>query len=297
LDTLQATAYDYPSAVHVDTAGVDIVLVGDSVGMVVLGYDTTLPVTFDEILHHCKAVSRGCTRPLLVGDMPFGSYEVSTAEAQRNAYRLIKEGGMEAVKLEGCDSTRLQTCETLVRGGIAVMGHIGLTPQSYSTLGGFRAQGRHAKAAVNLIEQAKRLEGAGCFAMVVECVPDQVARALTEAVTIPVIGIGSGGHTSGQVLVYHDMLGMMQHPHHAKVTPKFCKQYSSAGVVINQGLSSYVSEVRSGVFPGEKYSPYKMATGELDLFLEELRLRTEAGAAHKAGKNAGADEPEIKVYG
>jgi hypothetical protein len=142
------TAYDYPSAVHVDLAGIDVLLVGDSVGMVVLGYDTTLPVSFEEILHHCRAVSRGCKRPLLVGDLPFGSYEVSAAEAQHNAYRLLKEGNMEAVKLEGADAQRLRTVEVLVKGGIAVMGHIGLTPQSYSTLGGFRAQGRHARQAV-----------------------------------------------------------------------------------------------------------------------------------------------------
>eukprot|EP00283_Hemiselmis_rufescens_P007014 CAMPEP_0173422892 /NCGR_PEP_ID=MMETSP1357-20121228/3417_1 /TAXON_ID=77926 /ORGANISM="Hemiselmis rufescens, Strain PCC563" /LENGTH=408 /DNA_ID=CAMNT_0014385947 /DNA_START=254 /DNA_END=1476 /DNA_ORIENTATION=+ len=267
-----ATAYDFPSAVHVDNAGVDVVLVGDSVGMVVLGYDTTLPVTFDEILHHCKAVSRGCRRPLLVGDMPFGSYEVSTAEAQRNAYRLLKEGGMEAIKLEGCDPTRLHTAEVLVKGGIAVMGHIGLTPQSYSTLGGFRAQGRHSKAAVELVESARRLEGAGCFAMVVECVPDEVAHALTEAVSIPTIGIGAGRHTSGQVLVYHDLLGMMQHPHHAKVTPKFCKQYSAVGATINAALTTYVDEVRAREFPGTKYSPYKMAKGELDLFNAQMGL-------------------------
>eukprot|EP00284_Hemiselmis_tepida_P007110 CAMPEP_0174918568 /NCGR_PEP_ID=MMETSP1355-20121228/3148_1 /TAXON_ID=464990 /ORGANISM="Hemiselmis tepida, Strain CCMP443" /LENGTH=412 /DNA_ID=CAMNT_0016163747 /DNA_START=167 /DNA_END=1401 /DNA_ORIENTATION=- len=261
-----ATAYDFPSAVHVDNAGVDVVLVGDSVGMVVLGYDTTLPVTFDEILHHCKAVSRGCRRPLLVGDMPFGSYEVSTAEAQRNAYRLLKEGGMEAIKLEGADPARLHTAEVLVKGGIAVMGHIGLTPQSYSTLGGFRAQGRHSKAAVELVESARRLEGAGCFATVVECVPDEVAHALTEAVSIPTIGIGAGQHTSGQVLVYHDLLGMMQHPHHAKVTPKFCKQYSAVGATINAALTQYVDEVRAREFPGAAYSPYKMAKGELEAF-------------------------------
>ena len=157
------TAYDYPSAVHVDLAGIDVLLVGDSVGMVVLGFDTTLPVSFEEMLHHCRAVSRGCKRPLLVGDLPFGSYEVSAEEAQRNAYRLLKEGSMEAVKLEGADSGRLRTVEVLVRGGIAVMGHIGLTPQSYSTLGGFRAQGRHARQAVELVAQAKRLESAGIY--------------------------------------------------------------------------------------------------------------------------------------
>jgi len=264
------TAYDFPSAVHVDLAGIDMVLVGDSVGMVTLGYDTTLPVTFDEILHHCRAVSRGAKRPLLVGDLPFGSYEVSTQEAQRSAYRLIKEGSMEAVKLEGADSQRLRTVETLVKGGIAVMGHIGLTPQSYSTLGGFRAQGRNANQAVDIIKQARLLEMAGAFATVVECVPDEVAKELTSAISIPTIGIGAGSHTSGQVLVYHDLLGMMQHPHHAKVSPKFCKQFSSVGVTINKALEDFKAEVRAGEFPGPQYSPYKMLKGEQEQFFKLL---------------------------
>uniref|UniRef100_A0A7S0HR21 3-methyl-2-oxobutanoate hydroxymethyltransferase n=1 Tax=Hanusia phi TaxID=3032 RepID=A0A7S0HR21_9CRYP len=290
-----ATAYDFPSAVHVDLAGIDVVLVGDSLGMVVLGYDTTLPVTFDEILHHCRAVSRGCKRPLLVGDLPFGSYEISAQEAQRNAYRLLKEGGMEAVKLEGADAGRLRTVETLVKGGIAVMGHIGLTPQSYSTLGGFRAQGKHAQQAISLIEQARHLVNAGVFAIVLECVPAEVAKEVTERISVPTIGIGAGIHTSGQVLVYHDLLGMMQHPHHAKVTPKFCKQFSSVGVTINEALKDFRREVRERTFPDLNYSPYKMASGELEAFrkmLPELDLKW-GGIQNKVGST---ESEETKVY-
>lgn len=292
------TAYDFPSAVHVDLAGIDMVLVGDSVGMVTLGYDTTLPVTFEEILHHCRAVSRGARRPLLVGDLPFGSYEVSTQEAQRNAYRLLKEGGMEAVKLEGADTQRLRTVETLVKGGIAVMGHIGLTPQSYSTLGGFRAQGRNAKQAVDLIRQAKLLEMAGAFATVIECVPDEVGMIVTEEINIPTIGIGAGGYTSGQVLVYHDLLGMMQHPHHAKVSPKFCKQFSAVGVTIATALQDFAAEVRSGAFPGTKYSPYRMMKGEQDEFFRALKasehhsLAAEIEAQKRAAAQALLDDGE-----
>jgi len=293
------TAYDFPSAVHVDLAGVDVVLVGDSVGMVVLGYDTTLPVTFDEILHHCRAVARGAKRPLLVGDLPFGSYEVSTEEAQRNAYRLLKEGSMEAVKLEGADPSRLRTVEVLTKGGIAVMGHIGLTPQSYSTLGGFRAQGRRAAQAVELVEQAQRLEDAGVFAMVVECVPQEVAREITERVSVPVIGIGSGPHTSGQVLVYHDLLGMMQHPHHAKVVPKFSKQYADVGVQIHAALKDFCKEVREEKFPAQRYSPYQMLKGEKDMFEEAMLKRGDAEEERKR-RQAGGEIVEsgdnIKVY-
>ena len=217
------TAYDYPSAVHVDNAGIDIVLVGDSVGMVQLGYDTTVPVTMDDILLHRKAVRRGCNRPLLVGDMPFGSYEACSKEAQHNAYRIIKEGGMDCVKLEGASKSRVRAVEAIVDGGVAVMGHIGLTPQAFSTLGGFRVQGKTAEKAVQLLRDARALEEAGAFAIVIECVPAVVAELVSKSVGIPTIGIGAGPHTDGQVLVYHDMLGMMQHHHHAKVKPQLCE--------------------------------------------------------------------------
>lgn len=236
-----------------------------------------------------------------MGDLPFGSYEVSPKEAQRNAYRLLKEGNMEALKLEGADNDRLRTVEVLVKGGIAVMGHIGLTPQSYSTLGGFRAQGRHARQAVELIEQAKRLESAGVFSMVLECVPEEVAKEVTEAVSVPTIGIGAGPHTSGQVLVYHDLLGMMQHPHHAKAAPKFCKSYSSVGSSINDALREFRDEVRSKAFPSSKYSPYKMAAGEKELFealVAERKAKdtsVSAVSAAKAPSPADSGDP-IQVY-
>jgi len=263
------TAYDYPSAVHVDNAGIDIVLVGDSVGMVQMGYDTTLPVTLEDMLLHCKAVRRGCQRPLLVGDMPFGSYEACNVEAMRNAYRLIKEGGMDCVKMEGGSPSRVRTVEAVVDGGVAVMGHIGLTPQSFSTLGGFRVQGKTAAKATQLLKEARALEEAGAFALVIECVPEPVAELVTQAVNIPTIGIGAGGKTNGQVLVYHDLLGMMQHHHHAKVAPKFCKQYASVGTMIEEALVNYREEVKSAAFPGADFSPYKMPEKQFEIFQAE----------------------------
>ena len=254
------TAYTYPSAVHVDTAGIDILLVGDSLGMVELGYETTLPVTMDEMVHHAKAVSRGAERPLLVADLPFGSYEASHQQAHSNAIRFLKEAGMDAVKLEGGRS-RAATIRHLVESGVAVMGHIGLTPQHISTLGGFRAQGKTLQSAQSLLHDALSLQAAGVFSLVVECVPAPVAAAIQRALSIPVIGIGAGGGVAGQVLVYHDLLGFFQHAHHAKVSPRFSKRYADIGAAIQRGLEEYAREVRSGVFPGEQYSPYKM-TGE-----------------------------------
>ena len=256
------TAYTYPSAVHVDTAGIDILLVGDSLGMVELGYETTLPVTVDEMLHHAKAVSRGAERPLLVADLPFGSYEASEQQAHSVAVRFLKEAGMDAVKLEGGHS-RAPTVRCLVDAGIAVMGHIGLTPQHISTLGGFRAQGRTLTSAHSLLHEALELQAAGVFSLVVECVPAPVAAAIQRALSIPVIGIGAGGGVAGQVLVYHDLLGMFQHAHHKKVSPRFSKRYGNIGADIQRGLEEYAREVRSGAFPGEQYSPYRMS-GEDD---------------------------------
>ena len=279
------TAYDYPSAVHVDSAGIDVILVGDSVGMVQLGHDTTLPVTMDDIMLHAKAVSRGAKRPLLVGDMPFGSYEACDVEAQHNAYRLLKEGGMDCVKLEGGSDRRVRTVEAMVDGGVAVMGHIGLTPQAFSTLGGFRVQGKTAARATQLLREARALEQAGAFALVIECVPEAVAQFVTEAVGIPTIGIGAGPHTSGQVLVYHDLLGMMQHRHHAKVTPKFCKQYGQVGSAIQCALEEYRKEVRERSFPTGQQSPYKMSSGEHEVFLKraEQVLREHEGSGYIGG--------------
>ncbi|KAH7282915.1 hypothetical protein KP509_35G053100 [Ceratopteris richardii] len=212
------TAYDYPSAVHVDQAGIDICLVGDSVGMVVHGHDTTLPVTMDDMLLHCRAVARGARRSLLVGDLPFGSYEQSPSQAVANATRLLKEGGMDAVKLEGGYGSRVTAAKAIVEAGIAVMGHVGLTPQAISALGGFRPQGQTSSGAKMVLEHALALQESGCFAIVLECLPSPVSAAITSALKIPTIGIGAGSKCSGQVLVYHDILGMMQHPHYVKLS-------------------------------------------------------------------------------
>ena len=248
------TAYDYPSAVHVDVADIDVLLCGDSVGMVELGHYTTLPVTIEDMIHHCKAVSRGCRRPLLVGDLPFGTYEVDPKEAFRNSARLLKEGGMDAVKLEG-GRNRVEAIKAVVNGGIATFGHVGLTPQQFSAMGGFRAQGRTADQAMNVLNDALAVQEAGAFAVVIECVPAVVAaKEITARLDIPTIGIGSGPHLDGQVLVYHDLLGMMQHPWHAAHVLKFCKMYASVGSVINVALAEYRDDVRSGQFPSMNYS-------------------------------------------
>lgn len=255
------TAYDYPTAKHAETAGIEIVLVGDSVGMVVLGYDTTQPVTMEDMLHHCRAVRRGAPSRFIVGDMPFGSYESGSEEALKNAFRLIKEAGCDAVKLEG-GKNRAETVRKLVDCGIAVMGHIGLTPQGISVLGGFRAQGRTAVKARAILDDALALQEAGAFGVVIECVPSVVARAVTEALKIPTIGIGAGPHTTGQVLVYHDLLGVEHHPHYTKHVPSFCKRYARLGADINEALLRFKSEVHDGSFPTEQYSPYKMSAEE-----------------------------------
>ncbi|KAM7261105.1 hypothetical protein ACFE04_026580 [Oxalis oulophora] len=302
------TAYDYPSAVHLDEAGIDICLVGDSAAMVVHGYDTTLPITIDEMLVHCRAVARGAKRPMLVGDLPFGTYESNSQQAVDTAVRVLKEGGMDAIKLEGGSPSRITAAKSIVEAGIAVMGHVGLTPQAISVLGGFRPQGRNVASAVKVVETALALQEAGCFSIVLECVPPPVAAAATNALTIPTIGIGAGPHCSGQamtfcyikssthpveaicssVLVYHDLLGMMQHPHHAKVTPKFCKQFAHVGDVINKALLEYKEEVTNGTFPGPAHSPYKISNADVDSFLSELQKMgldkaadAAAAAAHK----------------
>lgn len=279
------TAYDYPSAVHLDTAGIDICLVGDSAAMVVHGHDTTLPITLDEMIIHCRAVARGAKRPLLVGDLPFGSYESSTQQAVDSAVRILKDGGMDAIKLEGASPSRITAAKAIVEAGIAVIGHVGLTPQSISVLGGFRPQGRNVSSAVKVVETALALQNAGCFAVVLECVPPPVAAAATSVLGIPTIGIGAGPFCSGQVLVYHDLLGMLQHPHHAKVTPKFCKQYGRVGDVINKALVEYKDEVIKGSFPGPDHSPYKISASEVGGFLNELKqmgLDKAASAAAEA---------------
>lgn len=263
------TAYDYPSAVHVDQAGIDILLVGDSVGMVVHGHDTTLPVTLDSILVHCQAAARGAKRPLLLADLPFGSYEASSEQAVHSAVRILKEGLMDAVKMEG--GSRAEAARAVVGAGVAVMGHVGLTPQSISVLGGFRPQGRTAEQALRILQDARALQEAGCFGLLLECVPPGLAAGVTAEMEIPTIGIGAGPHCSGQVLVYHDLLGMMQHPHHAKVTPKFCKQYGAVGAAIQEALTAYRQEVESKAFPSPQHTPYKLVAHEADALAASLK--------------------------
>ncbi|KAL8499858.1 hypothetical protein ACS0TY_019745 [Phlomoides rotata] len=315
------TAYDYPSAVHLDMAGIDICLVGDSAAMVVHGHDTTLPITLDEMLVHCRMVARGAKRPLLIGDLPFGSYESSTHQAVDAAVRILKEGGMDAIKLEGGAPSRITAAKAIVEAGIAVMGHVGLTPQAISVLGGFRPQGRNVDSAVKVVETSMALQEAGCFAVVLECVPPPVAAAATSALKIPTIGIGAGPFCSGQVLVYHDLLGMLQHPHHAKVnasishlctvsillirwlicaklksaspsqvTPKFCKHYASVGDVINKALVQYREEVTNGSFPGSAHSPYKISAADTEGFLQALEKLGLGDAASAAADAAGKIE-------
>jgi len=242
------TAYDYPTARIVDEAGIDIILVGDSLGNVVLGYGNTVPVTLDEILIHLKAVRRAVQRALLVADMPYGSFHTGADDAVRNALRLVKEGGAEAVKLEG-GHKRVQLVKRLVDEEIAVMGHIGLTPQSINKLGAYRVQGKTATAARQLIDDARALEDAGAFAIVLEVVPREIAKMITESVSIPTIGIGAGVHCDIQVLVIHDMLGLS----FGKLA-RFVRPYANLHEVITNAVTRYADDVRSGVYPSDDES-------------------------------------------
>lgn len=249
------TAYDYPTALLVDEAEIDCILVGDSLGMVVLGYENTLPVTMEDMLHHCKAVARGASRALLVGDMPFLSYQVSVGEAVHNAGRFLKEAGMDAVKLEG-GRERKGTVRAIVEAGIPVMGHLGLTPQSVHQLGGFRMQGGKAPAAQRLVEDALLLEEAGCFSLVLESVPARLAELITKRLSIPTIGIGAGNQTDGQVLVIHDVLGLFH-----RFKPRFVKNYANLHDSIVEALGTYKTEVEARSFPAEEHS-FEMADEE-----------------------------------
>src|ERR687894_1397280 len=242
------TAYDYPTARIVDEAGTDIILVGDSVGNVVLGYDTTVPVTLDEMVAHTRAARRGTQRALLVADMPYGSYHTGEDDAVRNALRLIKEGGAEAVKLEG-GRKRAPLVKRLVDEEVAVMGHIGLTPQSVNKLGGYRVQGKTAETARALLDDAKALEEAGAFAIVLEVVPREIARLITESVSIPTIGIGAGLHCDIQVLVIHDLLGLV-----FGKTARFVRQYANLKEVMTDAVTRYADDVRNGTYPSEAES-------------------------------------------
>lgn len=251
------TAYDYPTALLVDQSDIDMILVGDSLGMVVHGLPNTLGVTMDMMVLHCQAVARGASRAFLVGDMPFLSYQVSAEEAVRNAGRLMAEGNMDAVKLEGGREVA-PVVEAILKAGIAVQGHIGLTPQSISKLGGFRAQGKTAEAARRLLDDARALEAAGCFSIVLEAVPDKVAGLISEELSIPTIGIGAGARCDGQVLVMHDLLGLFE-----RFTPKFVKQYAAMADVMREAFAAYRDEVRERTFPGEEHT-YPMKDEEWD---------------------------------
>jgi len=242
------TAYDYPMALLEDRAGIDIILVGDSVGMTVLGYENTLPVTMDEMIHHTKAVTRGAKAALVIGDMPFMSYNTSERDAILNAGRFMKEGSADAVKLEGGASVK-DIVKAIVKAGIPVMGHLGLTPQTISMLGGFKVQGKDAKAAQKIIDDALMLEDAGTFSVILEAIPAPIAKRITERLAIPTIGIGAGIHCDGQVLVVHDMLGLFD-----RFTPKFVKRYVNLSESMLKAFESFREEVSRGEFPTDQHS-------------------------------------------
>jgi 3-methyl-2-oxobutanoate hydroxymethyltransferase len=247
------TAYDYPTARLVDEAGVDIVLVGDSLGMVVLGYDSTIPVTLDEMVHHVRAARRGTHRALLVADMPYGSFHISIEDTVRNAMRLVKEGGAEAVKIEGGER-RLELIHRLVEAEIPVMGHVGLTPQSVNAMGGFHVQGKTADAAEQVERDACAAEAAGAFAVVLESMPRELAARITAKLRVPTIGIGAGPDCDGQVLVFHDLVGMnMGH------TPKFVRRYANLSAEISRAVTEYCGDVRDGRFPSDAESYHSVS--------------------------------------
>jgi 3-methyl-2-oxobutanoate hydroxymethyltransferase len=256
------TAYDYSSAMLVDQAGIDLILVGDSLAMVMLGLDSTVPVTMEQMLHHCRAVARGASSAFLVGDMPFMSYQADNGEAVRNAGRFLKEGNMGSVKLEGGREVA-STVEAIVNAGIPVMGHIGLTPQSASKLGGFRVQGKTASDAMRLLDDAVALEASGCYSIVLEAVPAPVAERISQRLRIPTIGIGAGPGCDGQVLVFHDLVGLFD-----RFTPKFVKQYANVGQTILGAVQAFADDVQTGRFPSSEYT-YSIDNDELEIFLRE----------------------------
>jgi 3-methyl-2-oxobutanoate hydroxymethyltransferase len=247
------TAYDYPTARLLDEAGVDILLVGDSLGMVVLGYDSTLPVTVEEMLHHTRMVRRGTRRALLVADMPYGSYHADAAEAVRNAVRFVKEAGAEAVKVEGGER-RMEMISRLVDAEIPVMGHIGLTPQSVNAFGGFRVQGKTAETGEQILRDARAVEAAGAFSIVLESIPRELAARITAELHIPTIGIGAGPDCDGQVLVIHDLMGL-SFGHQ----PKFARRYADVGAILSRAAADYCRDVREGTFPSDEESYHMRA--------------------------------------
>ena len=251
------TAYDYPTAVLVDKAGIDTILVGDSLAMVMLGYESTVPVTMDEMIHHCKAVNRGARYGFIIGDMPFMSYQVGIEKAVENAGRFMKEAGCDCVKLEG-GSEMAPVAGAIVRAGIPVCAHIGLTPQTATKLGGFKVQGKDAESARELVAAARDFEAAGAFMIVIECIPDLLAGRITRELKIPTIGIGAGKDCDGQVLVYHDLVGLFD-----RFTPKFVKKYVNLTPQILEALGQYKKEVEDGSFPGPEHS-FTMKPEEAD---------------------------------
>ena len=263
------TAYDAAFARLVDKAGIDILLVGDSAGMVMLGYSNTVPVTMDDMVRMAAAASRGAARPVLVGDMPFGSYQTGTQDALRNAARFLKEGGMDAVKIEGGHET-VETVRALVDNGISVMAHVGLTPQRVAMLGGFKTQARSARAARRLIDDAIALEDAGAFSIVLESIPAPVAEIVTERLSIPTIGIGAGLACDGQVLVLHDVLGL-----YGDFKPKFAKRYADIGAQVTDALRAFDAEVRAGTFPDAEHS-FTMKESELESLRQGLAQKPRA---------------------
>ena len=279
---VMVTAYDAPGARFAEDAGIDIILVGDTAAMVVLGYDGTVPVTMDEMLFLTRTVVRAARRPIVIGDMPFGSYQVSDEAAVENAIRFFKEAGADAVKLEGAGPS-LSRVRAIVGAGIPVMGHVGLTPQSATMLGGFKTQGKTAEAARRLADDAVALEEAGCFAVVLEAVPAPVAAEVTRRLTVPTIGIGAGPECDGQVLVYHDLLGLTEGH-----LPRFVKRYASLSREIRDALESYADEVRSGTFPEEQHT-YEMPPAELEEFESSTRSPSKSRARDQAAKSSSTE--------
>ena len=261
------TCYDYPSARIVDRAGVDIVLVGDSVAMTVLGHPNTLPATMDIMILFAEAVARGCERAFVIGDMPYMSYQVSVSEAIRNAGRFMAEAGVDAIKLEGGRNAS-EAARGIVRAGIPVMGHLGLTPQSASAIGGYKVQGRTADSAIALLEDALALQEAGVFAILLELVPARVAAVITEALDVPTIGIGSGAQCSGQCQIFHDVIGMFE-----AFTPRHAKRYAEVGECLGRGLEGFVREIKEGSYPGPEHS-FKISREDLQGFLTYVESRT-----------------------
>ena len=259
------TAYDYLTAKYEEKAGVDMILVGDSLGMVELGYDTTYPVTMEDMIHHSKMVRRGAPDTFIIGDMPYMSYQVSNEEAIANAGRFIKEAGCDAVKLEGAGPLILERISAISGAGILVMGHIGLTPQFAGMLGGYKAQGRTAQAAVKLVEQAKAIEEAGAWSILVEGVPAIVGKKITDRAGIPILGIGAGSYTHGQLLIYADMVG-----YYDNFCPKFVKKFAEVGKELEKGFTEYCKEVREGTFPDDSIHAYKISQEEADKLNEIL---------------------------